>query len=144
MTCLCTKSLGSTLLQTFLLPDAHTRRKRPSPLPCEVSKCRTPGLAVLTWGGGIPKESVNPCPGTKRSNFLNFAKRTFLTCRPRPESVFSPLPLGWRRVQAGLRAWCPRPHLASPAPGNACIWRRPKRRPFPLVFPYITKKGKGK
>ena len=105
MTCLCTKSPGSTLLQTFLLPDTHTRRKRPSPLPCEVSKRRTPGLAVLTWGGGVPKESVNPCPGTKRPDFLTLLYVPSFGVATRP-------------------SWFVR-LVSTPTPGVARTWRRP-------------------
>ena len=130
MTCLCIESLRSTLLRTSSLPDAHTWRKRPPPLPCEVSKRRTPGLAVLTWGGGVPKESVNPCPGTKRPNFeLYYAYLPNVS--PTPGECASAPSFG-----VAIRpSWVAR--LAStPALGVARTWRRSKRRPFLLAFPY--------
>jgi len=123
----------------------HTRRKRSPPLPCEVSKCRTPGLAVLTWGGGVLKESVNPCPGTKCPDFEVYY--TYLpNVSPISGECAPPLPLGCLHVQAGSFAWRPRPHLASPTPGDARTWRRPclatptPGDAFPLAFPYITRK----
>ena len=53
----------------FLIARRPHSKETPLALPCEVSKGRTPRLAVLTWGGDVSKESVNPCQGTKRPDF---------------------------------------------------------------------------
>jgi len=73
---------------------------------------RQPGLVVLTWGGGVPKESVNPCPGMRRPDF-NYTVHTFQPRCPCPESALPPLPLGCLNVRVCLRAWCPRPEEIS-------------------------------
>jgi len=64
---------------------------------------KQPGLVVLTWGGGVSKESVNPYPGIRRPDF-NYTVRTFRPRRLRPESALPPLPLRCQNVSRGLRA----------------------------------------
>ena len=68
----------STAPNFLTVQRPHSKEMPPPPLLNEVPKRRTPGLAVLTWGGGVPKESVNPYPGTKRLDF-NFTICTFQT-----------------------------------------------------------------
>ena len=145
--CICTKWTGSPLLRNFLLPDAHTRRKRPSPLPCEVSKHQTPGPTIPTWGGSVPKESLNPFSGTRHPDF-NFTVRTLLRCWTFPKvawvlhkSGYSSLVLEmwpWSHISllfiTVLRYWgltwcCPLHGLSYPWVSggdsvNALTWRR--------------------
>jgi len=106
---------------------------------------RQPGLVVLTWGGGVPKESVNPCPGIRHPDF-NYAMRTFRTRCPRPKSALPPLSLGCLNVRGGSRAWCPRPEEISASLLLRCLHTMVagsflnELRPFFLAFLYIARK----
>ena len=121
MACICTKSPGSPLLRTSSLPDAHTRRRRPPPLPCEVSRHQTSGLAVLTWGGCVPKESVNPYPGTRRPDLT-------MLCVPFKLDTHA------RRVRSRQFLWGV---FTSKVAGS--LLNEP--HPFLLTFLYIVRKG---
>ena len=106
---------------------------------------RQPRLVVLTWGGGVSKESVNPCPATRRPNF-NYAMRNFRAWCPRPKSALPPLPLRCINVRCGLRAWCPRPEEISASLLLRCLNTMVagsflnEPRPFFLAFLYIARK----
>ena len=121
MACIYTKSPGSPLFRTSLLPDAHTRRRCPPPLPCEASRHQTPGLAVLTWGGGVSKESINPCPGTRHPDLT-------MLCVPFKLHAHA------RRVRSRHFLWGV---FASKVTG--LFLNEP--RPFLLTFLYIVRKG---
>ena len=108
-------------------------------------KIRQPGLVVLSWGGGVPKESVNPCLGTRRPDF-NYVILTFRARHPCLKCALPPLPLGCLNVRDGLRAWCPRPEKISVSLLLRCLTTMVassflnEPRHFLLAFLYIVRK----
>jgi len=111
--------------------------KRPPPLPCEMSRHQTSGPAFLTRGGASRRNPLTPAQGLN-TQILTLLYVPFNLDAHARGVRSCPSLLGWRHIQTVLRAWRPRSHPATPTPGNAYTWRRPKRGPFPLAFPYCS------